>query len=260
LLEATTIYVVEPKYLDSHTKKVNPTLEINPPKQTRGVQEVDQRNQRVMTKNTRETHDNRSDVNGDATTSATEIYPSNSYILLSWEGRSEEWYEAVAMDYPINARERGLCLHKVTEEYFGNDKIGNRFHYLCFVALFSSLPYRKGSDIVALLSNHGSVVIRVIHPPLFSIPQTLHTFPRGEPNGRSRLPTTTCKTMTFTFGSIYAIGTRRPSLVKGMDQTCSLVLSRSSATNSSLALLTSPTITRLPCSRLSQIKHHGTQH
>jgi hypothetical protein len=29
LLEATTIYVVEPKYLDGHTKKVDPTLKIN---------------------------------------------------------------------------------------------------------------------------------------------------------------------------------------------------------------------------------------
>jgi hypothetical protein len=59
--------------------------------------------------------------------------------------RSEEWYKAVAMDYLINARERGLCLHKVTEEYFGNDKISNYFHHLCFVASFSSLLYRKGS-------------------------------------------------------------------------------------------------------------------
>jgi hypothetical protein len=104
-----------------------------------------------MTKNTGETHDHRSDVNGDATTSATEICPSNSCILPSWEGRSEEWYKAVAMDYLINARERGLCLHRVTEEYFGNDKIGNRFHYLRFVALFSSLLYRKGSDMLHIV-------------------------------------------------------------------------------------------------------------
>jgi hypothetical protein len=104
-----------------------------------------------MTKNTGETHNHGSDVNGDATTSATKICPSNSCIPLSWEGRSEEWYEAVAMDYLINARERGLCLHKVTEEYFGNDKIGNCFHHLRFVASFSSLLYRKGSDMLHMV-------------------------------------------------------------------------------------------------------------
>jgi hypothetical protein len=32
LLEATAIYVVEPKYLISHAKKVDPTLKINPSK------------------------------------------------------------------------------------------------------------------------------------------------------------------------------------------------------------------------------------
>jgi hypothetical protein len=93
--------------------------------------------------------DNGSDVNGDATTSATEICPSNSCILLSWEeGRSEEWYEAVAMDYLINARERVLYLHKVMEEYFGNDKINNCFHHLHFATSFSLLLYRKGSDML----------------------------------------------------------------------------------------------------------------
>jgi hypothetical protein len=88
LLEATAIYVVEPKYLDGHTKKVDPTLKINTLNQTRGVYEADRRNQKVMTKNTGETHNHGSDVNGDAMTSATEICPSNSCILLSWEGRS----------------------------------------------------------------------------------------------------------------------------------------------------------------------------
>jgi hypothetical protein len=78
-------------------------------------------------------------------TSATEICLSNSCILPSWEERSEEWYKAVVMDYLINARERGLCLHQVTEEYCQNDKISNRFHHLHFVASFSSLLYCKGN-------------------------------------------------------------------------------------------------------------------
>jgi hypothetical protein len=61
------------------------------------------------------------------------VYPIAVFYHLG-KGGVREWYEAVAMDYLINARERGLCLHKVTEEYFGNDKIGNCFHHLCFVA------------------------------------------------------------------------------------------------------------------------------
>jgi hypothetical protein len=54
------------------------------------------------------------------------VYCTESPFLPAWRSLSEAKYKVMVMDWFINAQRRGVCLHKILDEYFGNNECGGR--------------------------------------------------------------------------------------------------------------------------------------
>ena len=122
--EALAIYLVEPKYFDRYTakkKKQKSTAKGSAPRKRHK-----QKNNEPMNITLTDAHE---DVEADSASITATVYRTESLFLPAWSSLSEAEYEVVAMDWFINAQTRSVCLHKILDEYFGNNDCGENFSY-----------------------------------------------------------------------------------------------------------------------------------
>jgi superfamily II DNA or RNA helicase len=120
--EATSIYLVEPQYMDQTSKQSDqgdsgPTERVQQ-KRSQGVANPGGPSRKRGQLQGREGHGGRKKSRVDqAQPHASEAQTDGKLIVK--EDRHQH-YEVAAMDTYVNARERGTCRHMVSNEFFGN--------------------------------------------------------------------------------------------------------------------------------------------
>ncbi|KAI9457456.1 P-loop containing nucleoside triphosphate hydrolase protein [Lactarius psammicola] len=124
--EATGIYMVEPQYLDKHRmqadKRVTEHTKRAQQKRPQGVADTDNglTCKRVRSQDNKPGHSRQKKSQSHVAHPEIHTPASQTADNLIVKEDCHESYEVAAMDTYINARQRGVCRRKISNEFFGN--------------------------------------------------------------------------------------------------------------------------------------------
>ncbi|KAH9029179.1 P-loop containing nucleoside triphosphate hydrolase protein [Lactarius hengduanensis] len=118
--EATGIYMIEPQYTDQRRiradKKVSEHTEKARQKKSQGIADANSGPSRLTCKRVR-SHEEGA---GHSMWKKSQSHVGRPEVLTPQTAEHHESYEVAAMDTYINARQRGICRRKISDEFFGN--------------------------------------------------------------------------------------------------------------------------------------------